>query len=248
MDEPQDKTPSNPTDPVEPQDRAVEPSTTVSLPSQPKSNDLISQFRLLSRKIGPAKLVLSAVLVILAVTGLVVANILVQQQQLIAPKAFSGANVNTQRILEKVKEAPSNMDVVLDKTNEAQVKKVFKQLTEKYVGQGDTETQQIDEVSVRVKGAAYLKYEPIIQRTFVWARVENLPAPNNKVVHLWITKDGTRYSNAGTVVFVQENSELIAYSVFTHPDDLRGYKQVVWSYDLSTEKTQPGDIVLTVNF
>lgn len=215
--------------------------------SQPAPTNAPSQFRLLLRKMGTTKLVLSTMLVIVAIAGLVVGSILVQKQ-IIDPKAFTGANVNAQRVLEKIKEAPSDVTVVLDKTNEAKVKNVFDQLSNKYIGQGDTETQQIDEASVRVKGTAYLKYEPIIQRTFVWARVENLPAPNNKVVHLWITKDGTGYSNVGTVVFVQENSILFAYSVFTHPDDLRGYKQVVWSYDSPANKTQPEDIVLTVDF
>ncbi len=224
---------------------------TASSPTESATNTSAFQYRRFLRKIGPTKLVFGAILVVLAIAGLVVANILVQQQT-IAPKAFTGANVNPQRILEKVKEAPSDITIVLDKTNETQVKKIFKQLTEKYVGQGDTETQQIDEASVRVKGVAYLKYEPIIQRTFVWARVENLPAPNNRVVHLWITKDGTSYSNVGTVVFVQENSVLIAYSVFVHPEDLRTYKNLVFSYDTPQPtvivESQPEDIVLTVDF
>ncbi len=222
------------------------------LPSAPESLSKPTNKPGLIQKIGGVKLAIGAAALVLAVGGLVTVNILVKQPQDLQQKAFTGASVNTAKILAKVKDAPANTDKLLDLTNQKEITTLYEKLTNTYAGKGDTEQQDINEPSARVKGIAYLKYDPIAVGTFVWLRIENLPVPNKKIVHVWVTKDGTTYVNVGTVAFVKEDGVIVAYSTFIHKDDLRTYKNLVFSYDTPQPtiilNSQPEDIVLTVNF
>ena len=204
------------------------------------------------KTIGGVKLAIGAAALVLAVGGLVTVNVLVKQPHDLQQKAFTGASVNATKILAKVKDAPTNPDTLLDLTNQKEITTLYQRLTDKYAGKGDTEQQDINEPSARIKGVAYLKYDPIAVGTFVWLRIENLPLPNKKIVHVWVSQDGTTYVNVGTVAFVKENSAIVAYSTFIHKDDLRTYKNLVFSYDTPQPtvivSSQPEDIVLTVNF
>ena len=204
------------------------------------------------QKIGGVKVAIGAVALVLAVGGLITVNTLVKQPQDLQQKAFTGASVNAEKILAKVKDAPGNPDKLLDLTNQKEITSLYQRLTDKYAGKGDTEQQDILEASARVKGTAYLKYDPIAVGTFVWLRIENLPLPNKKIVHVWVTKDGATYVNVGTAAFVKENGVIVAYNTFIHRDDLRTYNNLVFSYDTPQPtvivNSQPEDIVLTVNF
>lgn len=237
--------------PMKPVTPPVPPIPPIS-PNTPESSSKPANKPGVIQKIGGVKVTIGAAALVLAVGGLVTVNILVKQPQDLQQKAFTGASVNAQKILAKVKDAPANPDKLLDLTNQKDITTVYKQLTDKYAGKGDTEQQDINEPSTRVKGVAYLKYEPVAVGTFVWLRIENLPLPNKKLVHVWVSQDGATYVNVGTAAFVKENGSIVAYNTFIYRDDLRTYKNLVFSYDTPQQtvivNSQPEDIVLTVNF
>ena len=234
--------------------KPVVPSTSPSTPyapSAPENSNKPANTPGIIQKIGGVKVAIGVAALVLAVGGLVTVNILVKQPQDLQQKAFTGASVNAEKILAKVKDAPANPEN-FDLTNQKDITTVYKQLTDEYAGKGDTEQQDINEPSARVKGMAYLKYDPVAVGTFVWLRIENLPLPNKKIVHVWVSQDGATYVNVGTVAFEKENGVIVAYNTFIYREDLRTYKNLVFSYDIPQPtvivNSQPEDIVLTVSF
>ena len=83
---------------------------------------------------------------------------------------------------------------------------------------------------------AFLKYDEKLKKTFVFTRIENLPY--SKLIRLWLNKELGSYRAVGLVDFVSEQDKLVGYSVFVDDEDLRTYKDLLFSYDES----------LTVNF
>jgi hypothetical protein len=219
------------------------PSPIPSKKSAPKVGEIV-------KKLGGTKFVVGALAMFVAVGGLASVVTLSSQSTFNLPQAFRGASVNAQRIQEKIDDAPTTSEGLLNITNGEDVRKTYQDLVAKYANQGDTEMQPIDEPSVRVKGVAYLKYEPRVMGTFVFTRLENLPLSKTHSVNVWLSKDGTSYTSVGNLTPMSENNQIVWYNVFIVGEDLRTYNNFAISYDPGTAgiPKQPGDIVLTIDF
>lgn len=179
---------------------------------------------------------------LLLVVGLVVGVVLVNQKQNIFTKAWSGITTNID-VLQKLLLGPQT--AVTSLPMEIPSKKLFYDLLSTYP---DSEIATISAQSLGVSGQAYLKYVPEVNKTFVFSKIEGLPAPKTKVLRLWISPDNINYKPVGTPEFVNENQKNVGYSVFVEDGDLHLQKNLVFSYDTNTKVTTPELIVFDLKF
>ena len=185
----------------------------------------------------PSKLKIISSLVL--VIGLVVGLTLVNQKQNIFTKAWSGFTSNLdifkkQPVITEFQTVPKALET----------KRLFHSLLALY---NDTsEIQNIDVPEFNIKGVAFLKYDEKLQKTFVFTRIENLPY--SRLIRLWVSNKLSQYRAVGIVDFVSEQEQLVGYSVFVDDNDLRQYRDLVFSYDSSPTVSFPSAVVLTLKF
>lgn len=176
------------------------------------------------------------------VTGLTVGVLLAQQKQNIFGKAWSGVTANIELLQNRLGLKPSP---IASLPTQAKSKDLNERLVKAYP---KAEVQDINFPAIEIRGKAYLYYDPLIEKTYVFTRVENLPLLEGKIVRLWLT-DNQNYLPVGIGEFVQENRKAVTYSVFVKPGDLRtNYKELVLSYESSTQTTLPTAAFLNLKF
>jgi hypothetical protein len=172
------------------------------------------------------------------VAGLVVGVTLIKQKQNIFTKAWSG-------FISNLSLAPQSAVTKFETDPAAyETKKLFHNLLALY--NDSSEIQNIDVPEFGLKGVAFLKYDENLKKTFVFTRIENLPFA--KLIRLWLSKDLGSYRAVGLVDFVSEQDKLVAYSVFVDDEDLRKYKELLFSYDQSLSVNFPTAVALTLKF
>ncbi|MBI5358091.1 hypothetical protein HZB69_00470 [Candidatus Amesbacteria bacterium] len=177
--------------------------------------------------------------VLLLAIGLVVGLTLVNQKQNIFTKAWTGFTTN----LDIFRKQPISTEFQTD-PNAYQTKKLFHNLLALY--NDSSEIQNIDIPEFNLKGVAFLKYDEKLKKTFVFTRIENLPY--SKLIRLWLNKELGSYRAVGLVDFVSEQDKLVGYSVFVDDEDLRTYKELLFSYDESLTVSFPTSVALTLKF
>ncbi len=178
-------------------------------------------------------LVLNVVVTLVLVGGLVTGFHLVQQEQNIFGKAWSGVTANAELLQSRLglKASP-----IASLPTQAKSKDLYSRLIDTYP---TAEVQDIDFPAVEIRGKAYLYYDPLIEKTYVFSRIDNLPWLEGKIVRLWLT-DNLNYLPVGIGEFVQEDGKAVTYSVFVKPGDLRtNYKELVLSWESSLQATTP---------
>ncbi len=181
-------------------------------------------------------------LVVVLVVGLATGVFLVQRQQNIIGRAWSGVTANIELLQSRLdlKSSP-----IASLPTQAKSKDLYERLVKTYP---QAEVQDIDFPAVEIRGKAYLYYDPLIAKTYVFTRIENLPLLEGKIVRLWLT-DNLNYLPVGISEFVQENGRAVAYSVFVKPGDLRtSYKELVLSWEASLQATTPTARFLNLKF
>lgn len=118
---------------------------------------------------------------------------------------------------------------------------LFNRLSRTYF---DAITVNLEAAKQNVKGVVFVKYDPDLDKTFVFAAVRNLPVVENKTVGVWLGKNISEYLKAGSFEFAAESGEPAAYSVFSAPGNLTGYDEVLVSYDKSAGVNRPESVVL----
>lgn len=163
-------------------------------------------------------------------------------------RAWTGFNANIDNLKAQfgIKELPKKeLSFSVDRPGFEKTKKLYMDLGKTYF---DAEVQNIDVPEFGVRGAAFLKYDATIDKTFVFAGIEKLPLPNNQVIRLWVTKDYTEYIPAGVMDYLYEKDVFQGYSVFVRSGDLRKFKDLLISYDPVKKVSQPERVVLTLHF
>ncbi len=157
-------------------------------------------------------------------------------------RAWSGITANVQLLQGRLGLTPSPVTVL---PKEAKSQALFRKLTKTYP---KAELQTIDFPALSIKGQAFLHYDPLIDRTYVFTRIENLPKLEKRIVRLWLT-DGQEYVPVGISEFVREESRSVAYSVFVKDGNTKSqFTQLEFSYDTSLRETAPIATFLNLRF
>ena len=166
---------------------------------------------------------------VLLVAGLGVGLTLINQKQNIIGRAWSGITSNFTLLL--------NLPGSQPKSITAKSQALYTKLLQTYP---DAEVQAIDIPGMNIRGQAHLYYDRLIDKTYVFSRLENLPYLSTRIVRLWLLNSNQEYSPAGISEFVTENNNSIAYSVFVKPGNLKtNFSELVFSYDLSSQDAVP---------
>lgn len=184
---------------------------------------------------------LAGVSLLLSTVGLVVVLGVIGSPQSWLGRAWSGVTVNVELLQSRL----LRRSAVENLPKEAESQEMFIRLVEVYL---QAETQNIDLAALGIKGKALMQYDPLIDKTLVWSRIENLPMVEGKIVRLWLT-DGQIYLPVGVSEFVEENGLGVAYSVFVSDGNLKTqFSELVFSYDSSMTITSPAAAFLNLRF
>lgn len=157
-------------------------------------------------------------------------------------RAWSGITTNVQLLQGRLGLTPSPVTVL---PKEAKSQALFRKLIETYP---NAELQTIDLPGLSIKGQAFLQFDPLIDRTFVFTRIQNLPKLEKRIVRLWLT-DGQEFVSVGISEFVQEENRGVAYSVFVKDGDLRvTFKELIFSYETSLQSSSPAARFMSLKF
>lgn len=157
-------------------------------------------------------------------------------------RAWSGITANVQLLQGRLGLIPSPVTLL---PKEAKSQALFRKLTKTYP---KAELQVIDLPALSIQGQAFLHYDPLIDRTFVFTRIENLPKLEKRIVRLWLT-DSSAYVPVGISEFVREENRAVAYSVFVKDGNIKSqFTQLEFSYDLSVRETAPTASFLNLRF
>ncbi len=161
----------------------------------------------------------------------------------VGSRAWTGLGINLENFRDQFNRAPTRKAG----SNEGflETKKLFDSLSKTYF---DAEVQNINIPEFGVRGAAFLKYDVDLDKTFIFTSVENFPIPQNQVIRLWLTRDGQVFLPVGILDYSFGEKGLIGYSVFVRPGDIRNYKELVFSYDPVEKINKPARVVLSVLF
>lgn len=174
--------------------------------------------------------------------------VLAQNPQNLLSRAWSGVVVNVERLRDLGQKRDVNPAGVASEDEPNSSRLLFHKLNRTYY---DAEVQNILEPAVGVTGVAFLKYDEALNRTFVFARIENLPVLLDKVVQLWLVKNiNEAYQKVGIAEFFQDvkGGGPVAYSVFTHEGDLRTYQELWVAYDTGVDVPGPESVVIRLKF
>lgn len=185
-------------------------------------------------------------LVVFAVVMVVIVRVMREQEFDLRSLAWTGVNVNREKyreLLGGTKKEPNAVPIAMDDPTSS--RSLFHSLSKTYY---DAEVQNISVPDVGVSGAAFLKYDEPLGSTVIFSRIENLPILEGKIIRLWLVKDMDIYQPAGIAEVYTEAGVPVLYSVFTRPEDLRTYKQLLVSYDSTLTIQAPESVVITLDF
>ncbi|MBI2010325.1 MAG: hypothetical protein HYS86_04095 [Candidatus Chisholmbacteria bacterium] len=222
------------------------------------------------------KLMLKQALMVTGMVGLALGTAWVvrstPQIGILAGRAWSGAQVNLANVRQAAGVGPRQPGRLASLATQSpstgsgrarETARLFHELTRIYwdaevqnISAAETLTQvvspdqRVSEANKVVQGVAFLAYDPELDSSFVFSRVEGLPTPYGSVLQLWLTRDAVTYTPVGVAGFVEEGGAPVAYSVFTAEGDLRGDStlNLLFSYDISLGVESPELIVISLYF
>ncbi len=176
----------------------------------------------------------SILALILLVGGVFAATKLTKKPTNPANKAWTGVSTTPEVIKEISKpETQANLPT----QTESASSKMYQKLVSGYPM---AEIQNISLPSLSIMGKAYLYYDRLIDKTYVFARLENLPVLTSRIVRLWLSNASKEYVPVGVGEFVKEKEKPVLYSVFVKPGNLKKtYKELIVSYDISVQANAP---------
>ncbi|MEK7163637.1 MAG: hypothetical protein AAB768_00665 [Patescibacteria group bacterium] len=111
------------------------------------------------------------------------------------------------------------------------------------------EKQDINIISSKISGKAYLHYDKFVDKTYVFTRLENLSIPSGQVVRFWLSNIEKQYVSVGVGEFINENGKSVLHSVFVKDGNLKDtYKELTASYELSLQVDNPSTPFISLKF
>lgn len=186
--------------------------------------------------------------------GLVVAVVVVKQQQDVRNKAFTGytattssgtTNTNDVLTLAKPQDLPQDNDLA----SEQSVRGAFYFLTHQFK-EATPQYQFVSLPDLSIQGKVFFIYKADENQSYVFSRFENMPSLLGRTQHMWLASSiDPIYFHLTTIEFRQEAGMNIAYGVFVGRGDLsKEGTSLVYSYDTQKNAKQPENTFLVVKF
>ncbi len=153
--------------------------------------------------------------------------------------AWTGFSVNTQSLQNLRQTTQPNVQALPE---DPPYKQIFLDLTNLFV---DAEVQEISDPANDISGFARMKYDENTSKTYVFARIENLPSFQHSILRVWAVYQD-EYKPVGLAQFAKEQNKPVAYIVLTQPGDMHIYDSLIFSYDPSLNVTQPNLPIITL--
>lgn len=164
----------------------------------------------------------------------------------IRSRAWSGVTVQLTELGLLREKSKGDINPAEDLTEDAaRERTLFHNLTRTYP---NAEVQNIVDSAASVRGVAFLAYDDALGKTFVYARLENMPVVTGTFVRLWLVKNVTEYQKAGIAAFYKEAGLVVLYSAFVRDGDLRSFEKLLVSYDTVLTSDHPETVVLSLLF
>ncbi len=190
-------------------------------------------------------------------SGMVAGLVLIKEQQDRRGKAFTGYIVTgggkTSDVTDVLRYArqgdiPQRGDLV----SEESVRGIFYQLAKQFGSIWHLEYQKVADPTLLLQGKVFLFYDEALNKTYIFSRIENMPAVVGKVNRLWLQSSFEDRSFPLSVSqTIAEDNISVTYTVFVGDGDLRQEgRSIAYSYDTaSTVKPKnPESIILSVKF
>lgn len=128
-------------------------------------------------------------------------------------------------------------------TQNKEAAQLFVNLTKTYY---DADVVNIDMPEFKVKGVVFKKYDPSIDRTIVFGRLENLPLIQ-AVPQMWLSA-GDVFVPSGVGQLTLEADVPVGYFMTSLEGDDSVYETLHFSYDKDVDVKRPTAIFLSVDF
>ncbi len=184
--------------------------------------------------------ILSVLALVVLVGGMVAALIASQTNLDLRQWAWGGMNVNTSG-LNGEKSDLSQMS--LTSGEDSETVRLFKELTKTYY-QADVMNVSIPEFEIQ--GVVLKQYDPELDKTFVFSRMENLPLIQ-AVPRMWITMGDVDFPASVGEVVLESDKPVTYYLAIIEGDD-GPYDTLHFSYDESIEVKEPNAPFLSIDF
>lgn len=178
-------------------------------------------------------------LFLLPVVGLFIALVLLQTNQDLRGSAWGGILWNTGIFGQNpVVEQPRPPDV-----SESKSAVLFHELTKTY---WNAEVVNVDLPEFQVQGVAFEAYDADLDKSFIFARIENFPYRADKPLRVWMEDAAGNYLKGGLAEFVMESDVIVMYLVTSLEGDIESYQTVHFSYDDTVGQLSPTASVLSL--
>jgi len=178
-------------------------------------------------------------LLLIPVAGLLIALALLQTNQDLRGSAWGGILWNTGLFgQDNTVEQPRPPDV-----SESKSAVLFHELSKTY---WDAEVVNVDLPEFEVQGVAFETYDVEIDKSFIFARIENFPYRADKPLRVWMEDAAGNYLKGGLAEFVTEADVIVMYLATSLEGDIESYQTVHFSYDDSLSQLAPTAAVLSL--
>lgn len=157
-------------------------------------------------------------------------------------RAWSGVTINKEILESRLGLRASLVELL---PQQAKSQDLFWKLAKTY---SLAETAQIQLPGLNIRGQARFHYDPVLDKSFLFSRIENVPPLEGRVMRTWLFS-GADYLPVGIGEFVREGELVVAYSVFVTQGDVRSrFGQLVFSFEQQTQTSSPSAQFLQLTF
>lgn len=162
-------------------------------------------------------------------------------------RAWSGVTANIERLGALRRASREDINPVHDRSKEDvnSQRKLFHSLTRTYP---TAQVQNIDDPAAGIAGVAFLAFDEQLGKTFVFARIENLPLPTDTFIRFWLVRNVAEYQKAGIAEVYREAGVPVTYVAFVRDGDLGSFEKLLVSYDTDIAAAAPQLPVLSLAF
>lgn len=133
----------------------------------------------------------------------------------------------------------------LGKVEDSLLKQSFDDLSQTY-WQADVVNFSFEEF--QVSGVAFKHYDSELDKSFIFARIENIPIIPELIPKVWLERQTGEFIDAGVGEIVAENDSAVAYYAVSLEGSMDEYKILHFSYDSSLKGLGPESTFISVAF
>lgn len=133
----------------------------------------------------------------------------------------------------------------LTRVENSVLKPSFDELTQTY-WQADVVNFSFPEFEV--SGVAFQHYDAELDKTFIFARIENIPVIPELVPKMWLERRSGEFLDAGVGEIVDEDGRAVAYYAVSLEGNTDDYRTLHFSYDPEIKGLGPASTFISIAF